>query len=46
MDGQPTTLRMAGLELESVVDGPGIRATIFVQGCSHHCEGLSQPHHP
>ncbi len=43
MDGQPTTLRMAGLELESVVDGPGIRATVFVQGCSHHCEGCHNP---
>ena len=43
MEGQPTTLRMAGLELESVVDGPGIRATVLVQGCSHHCEGCHNP---
>lgn len=36
-------LRIAGLEEESYVDGEGIRYTIFVQGCPHHCEGCHNP---
>lgn len=36
-------LRVAGIEPESVVDGNGIRMTIFFQGCSHHCRGCQNP---
>lgn len=32
-------LRIAGIVRESIVDGPGIRFTVFVQGCPHHCYG-------
>lgn len=36
-------LRIAGIELDSIVDGPGIRAVIFCQGCLRHCEGCHNP---
>ena len=26
-----------------VADGPGVRVTIFVSGCTNHCEGCFQP---
>ncbi|MGN1281954.1 MAG: anaerobic ribonucleoside-triphosphate reductase activating protein [Succinivibrio sp.] len=34
-----TTLRIAGVVQESVVDGPGIRYVVFTQGCPFHCKG-------
>lgn len=36
-------IRLAGLVPESIVDGPGLRFAIFVQGCPHHCEGCHNP---
>ncbi|MBR6694911.1 MAG: anaerobic ribonucleoside-triphosphate reductase activating protein [Oscillospiraceae bacterium] len=36
-------IRIAGTSNDSIVDGPGIRFTIFVQGCPHHCKGCHNP---
>ena len=36
-------IRIFGLEGDSIVDGPGIRLTVFTQGCIHHCEGCHNP---
>lgn len=36
-------LRIAGLEKESIVDGPGIRFVVFAQGCNHRCRGCHNP---
>lgn len=38
-----TTLRMYGTAPESIVDGPGLRFSVFVQGCTHHCPGCHNP---
>ncbi len=33
----------APLQNDSIVDGTGIRAVIWTQGCSHNCEGCHNP---
>ncbi len=37
-------IRMAGVVNDSIVDGPGMRFTVFTQGCPHHCPGCQNPH--
>ena len=38
-----STLRLAGIIRESIVDGPGIRFVVFAQGCPHACHGCHNP---
>ena len=37
------TLRIAGLAMDSVVDGPGLRLAVFTQGCPRQCPGCHNP---
>jgi len=36
-------LRISGIIEESIVDGPGLRFTVFTQGCPHGCLGCHNP---
>ena len=38
------SIRLAGIIEDSVVDGPGLRFVIFVQGCPHNCGGCHNEH--
>lgn len=38
-----TTIQMYGTVEDSIVDGPGLRFSVFVQGCPHHCRGCHNP---
>ena len=38
-----SSLRLAGIIRESITDGPGIRFTVFAQGCPHGCFKCHNP---
>lgn len=37
-------IRISAFVHDSVVDGPGLRFVVFVQGCEHRCQGCHNKH--
>lgn len=38
-----SVIRIADIEHDSVVNGPGVRTVVYVQGCKHNCANCHNP---
>lgn len=36
-------IKLSGIVNDSIVDGPGMRLSVFTQGCPHHCSDCHNP---
>ena len=36
-------MNYCGIKKTDIADGPGVRVTLFVSGCTHHCKDCFQP---
>ena len=36
-------MNYAAIKENDIADGPGVRVSLFVSGCTHHCKGCFQP---
>ena len=43
MKNREVRLANRDIQMDSIVDGEGIRSVIWFQGCSHNCEGCHNP---
>lgn len=43
MPTTPTHIRLYGTATDSIVDGIGLRFSVFTQGCPHQCSGCHNP---
>ncbi len=43
MEPPTRTIDVAGIDEDSITNGPGLRFVLFVQGCPHRCTGCHNP---
>ena len=36
-------MNYAAIKTCDIANGPGVRTSLFVSGCTHHCKGCFQP---
>lgn len=42
-DGKELTLQVLDIVPGTTVDGPGLRTSVYLAGCAHHCPGCHNP---
>ena len=43
MKSEKESVSIAGVKKHTTVNGPGVRYTVFMQGCEHGCKGCHNP---